>query len=298
MMNVISTRRSKQWIIHLLFLVYIAATLFPLLLVFMVSITEEKSLLIHGYSILPHQIDFSAYRYLFHDSQTIVRAYGVTILVTIAGTIGSLLMTSLFAYPLSRRDFPFRTPLTFYVFFTMLFNGGLVPWYLVYTKYLSLDNTLLALIIPNLLMSGFNILIMRTFFMNTIPPSIIESASIDGAGELRIFWQIILRLSLPVMSTIGLFCTLAYWNDWYNSLIFISDSHNYSIQYLLNKTLLDIQVLLSQTGNSGQSQLLANAPTETIRMAMAIIGIGPIILAYPFFQKYIVQGLTVGAVKG
>ncbi len=141
-------------------------------------------------------------------------------------------------------------------------------------------------------------MIMRTFFMNTIPPSIIESAAIDGAGEIRIFSQIILRLSLPVMSTIGLFNTLAYWNDWYNSLIFINNSKNFSLQYLLNKTLLDIQVLLNQTGNSGQSQLLAHAPTETIRMAMAIIGIGPIILAYPFFQKYIVQGLTVGAVKG
>lgn len=297
-MNMITTRLSKQWIIHLLFILYMLATLFPLLLVFMVSITEEKSLLIHGYSILPQKIDFSAYTYLFHDSHVIVRAYGVTILVTIIGTIIGLLLTALFAYPISRKDFPFRKGLTFYVFLTMLFNGGLVPWYLVYTKYLHIDNSLLALILPNLLIGGFNILIMRTFFMNTIPPSIIESAAIDGAGEVRIFSQIILRLSLPVMSTIGLFNTLAYWNDWYNSLIFINSSEKYSIQYLLNKTLLDIQVLLNQTGNSGQSQLLAHAPTETIRMAMAIIGIGPIILAYPFFQKYIVQGLTVGAVKG
>lgn len=297
-MTMTTTRPGREWIIHLLFILYMAATLFPLLLVFMVSITEEKSLLIHGYSVLPHKIDFSAYTYLFHDSPIIVRAYGITIAVTIIGTIIGLLLTALFAYPLSRKDFPFRKGLSFYVFFTMLFNGGLVPWYLVYTKYLHIDNSLLALIIPNLLIGGFNILIMRTFFMNTIPPSIIESAAIDGAGEIRIFSQIILRLSLPVMSTIGLFNTLAYWNDWYNSLIFINNSRLYSIQYLLNKTLLDIQVLLNQTGNSGQSQLLAHAPTETIRMAMAIIGIGPIILAYPFFQKYIVQGLTVGAVKG
>jgi putative aldouronate transport system permease protein len=291
-------KRSPQFLIHLFFVLYIAATVFPLLLIFMVSITEEKSLLRNGYSFFPEIIDFSAYTYLFYDSSTIVNAYAVTIFVTIAGTFCGLLLTALFAYPISRKDFPLRKVLTFYVFFTMLFNGGLVPWYLVYTNLLNINNTLLALIVPNLLIGGFNVLIMRTFFTTTIPPEVIESASMDGAGELRIFFQIVLRLSLPVMATIGLFMTLAYWNDWYNSLIYINDIDMYSIQYLLNKTLTDIQVVLNQTTGSLQSQLLASVPTETVRMAMAVVGLGPIVLAYPFFQRYIVQGMTVGAVKG
>jgi putative aldouronate transport system permease protein len=274
------------------------ATVLPLLLVFMVSITEEKSLLLNGYSFFPKQIDFSAYQYLFRGSDTILRAYGITIFVTVVGTTLGLFLTALLAYPLSRKDFPLRNVFTFYIFFTMLFNGGLVPWYLVYSNVLHIQNTVLSLIIPNLLIGGFNVFIMRTFFMTTIPPSIVESASIDGAGELRIFFQIILRLSLPVLATIGLFTTLAYWNDWYNSLIYINDTKLYSLQYLLNKTLMDINVVLNKTTGTLQADLLAKVPTETIRMAMAVLGIGPIVLAYPFFQRFIVQGLTIGSVKG
>lgn len=291
-------KRRPQFFIHLLFVIYVAATIFPLLLIFMVSITEEKSLLRNGYAFVPEKIDLSAYAYLLYDSSVILKAYGVTIFVTVVGTLAGLLLTALFAYPISRKDFPLRKALTLYVFFTLLFNGGLVPWYLVYTNLLNLNNTLAALIIPNLLIGGFNVLIMRTFFTATIPPEVIESSSIDGAGELRIFFQIVLPLSLPVMATIGLFMTLAYWNDWYNSLIYINDADKYGIQYLLNKTLMDIQVLLNRTTGSLQSELLANVPTETVRMAMAVVGLGPIVLAYPFFQRYIVQGMTIGAVKG
>jgi putative aldouronate transport system permease protein len=277
---------------------YVAVTLIPLLLVFMVSITDERALTLNGYSLFPEKISFTAYSYLFNDSHIILNAYGVTIAVTVTGTLVGLFLTALYAYPISRKDFPFRKILTLYVFITMLFNGGLVPWYLVYTNLLGINNSLVSLIVPGLLMGGFNIIIMRTFFTTTIPPALIECAQIDGAGELRIFFQIILRLSLPVLATIGLFTTLAYWNSWYNSLIFISDQSKYTLQYLLNKTLLDIQIILSSPGNANKSQLLALTPTETVRMAMAVIGTGPIILAYPFFQKYIIQGLTIGAVKG
>jgi len=293
-----SDTKKSQWLTHLFFILYVLATVLPLLLVFMVSITEEKSLLRNGYSFFPKEIDFSAYHYLFRGSDTILRAYGITIFVTVVGTALGLFLTALLAYPLSRKDFPLRNVFTFYIFFTMLFNGGLVPWYLVYSNLLNIDNTVLSLIIPNLLIGGFNVFIMRTFFMTTIPPSIVESASMDGAGELRIFFQIILRLSLPVLATIGLFSTLAYWNDWYNSLIYINDSKLYSIQYLLNKTLMDINVVLTKTTGTLQADLLAKVPTETIRMAMAVLGIGPIVVAYPFFQRFIVQGLTIGSVKG
>lgn len=293
-----TSKLNMQWLIHSFFIMYVAITILPLLLVFMVSITDEKTLTLNGYSLFPEKINFTAYSYLFNDSRVILDAYGVTITVTVIGTVLGLLLTALFAYPLSRNDFPFRKGLTFYVFFTMLFNGGLVSTYLVYTKLLGVNDSLIALIVPNLLIGGFNIILMRTFFTTTIPPSLIESAQIDGAGELRIFFQIILRLSLPVLATIGLFYTLAYWNDWFNSLVYISDPKKYSLQYLLNLTLLNIQIILNSPGNSNSSQLLAEIPTETVRMAMAVIGTGPIILAYPFFQKYLIQGLTIGSVKG
>jgi len=293
-----TSKLSMQWFIHSFFIIYVALTILPLLLVFMVSITDEKTLTLNGYSLFPAKINFNAYSYLFKTSGVIIDAYGVTLTVTVIGTVLGLLLTALFAYPISRMDFPFRKGLTFYIFFTMLFNGGLVSTYLVYTKLLGVNDSLIALIVPNLLIGGFNIILMRTFFTTTIPPSLIESAQIDGAGELRIFFQIILRLSLPVLATIGLFYTLAYWNDWFNSLVYISDPKKYSLQYLLNLTLLNIQFLVTSPGNSNTSQLLAQIPTETVRMAMAVIGTGPIILAYPFFQKYLIQGLTIGSVKG
>ena len=264
----------------------------------MVSITDEKSIRVNGYSFLPEKFSLSSYHYLLSDPTSLLRAYGVTIFVTVAGTLSSLFFTALLAYPLSRKDFPYRDKLAFYIFFTILFNGGLVPWYLVYTNLFDFRDSLLALIVPGLLLNGFNVLIMRTFFANTIPAAIIESAQIDGAGELRIFFQLILPLSIPVLATIGLFTTLGYWNEWFNSLVFISDAHLFSLQYLMTKTLLNINFLAENTQNSNSAKLLADMPTETVRMAMAIMGIGPIIFAYPFFQKYLVKGLTVGAIKG
>jgi putative aldouronate transport system permease protein len=289
---------NMQWLLHIFFIAYVAATLIPLLLVLTVSITDEKVLTLNGYSLFPEKISFAAYTFLFNDISVIVNAYLVTILVTVVGTVIGLLFTTMLAYPLSRKDYPFRTGLSFYIAITMLFNGGLVPWYLVYTNLLGMNDSMWALILPNLLMSALNVFITRTFFTTTIPPELIECAQIDGAGEFRIYFQIILRLSLPVMATIGLFTILAYWNDWWNSLIFITDRDKYSLQYLLNKILRDINVILNSPGNSSQAQLLALVPTETVRMAMAVIGTGPILLAYPFLQRFIVQGMTIGAVKG
>ena len=222
--------------------------------------------------------------------------YGVTIIVTIVGTLGSLMLTALYAYPLYRKDFPFRRFFSMFLFITMLFNGGLVPFYILYTQYLRLKDSILALIIPYLL-NPFYAIVMRTFFSTTIPESLIESAKIDGAKEIYILRKIVFPLSLPVFATIGLFTTLVYWNDWFLSLIFISKSSNITIQYYMYKIIMNLQFLLSNPSISG-TMAKAEIPGETARMAMAIIGIGPIVLAYPFFQRYFIKGLTIGAIKG
>ncbi|MFG1731987.1 carbohydrate ABC transporter permease [Paenibacillus sp. 843] len=300
MVKVLST---KKWIgassIHLFFWAFTVASLIPFILVFMVSISSEDSILQNGYSLFPSQISFAAYQFLFHDFSEIAKAYGVTILTTLVGTVVSLLITALFAYPLSRPELPFRRTISFYIFFTMLFGGGMVPWYITYVNMFDLKNTIFAMIIPNLLLSAFNVLLIRSFFASTIPESVVESATIDGASELKIFFKIVVPLSLPIMATIGLFNTLSYWNDWYNCMLFIDKPELYNIQYLMTKTLTNIQYLLMKSNSSAQvGDLLAKMPRETVRMALAIVGIAPLMFAYPFFQKYYISGITTGAVKG
>jgi putative aldouronate transport system permease protein len=294
--NTISNK--SNFIINLLFIAYCILCIAPLILVIVVSFTDEKTIMAEGYKFIPSKWSLYAYSYMFHDMTKIVRGYGVTIFVTIVGTILNLALTSLYAYPLSRRDLPLRNFFTFFIFFTMLFSGGLVPWYLVCTQLLNLKNTIWALIIPSLV-SPFNVLIMRTFFQNTIPDSLIEAARIDGSGELRTFIQIIIPLSKPVFATIGLFCTIGFWNDYFLSMMFITKDKLYSLQYLMYIVQKNIDVLKDmKVMNPNASLEIAKLPQETIRMAMVIIGIGPIIFAYPFFQKYFVKGLVIGAVKG
>jgi putative aldouronate transport system permease protein len=289
--------RTANILLVAMFAIISIACLYPLLLVVSVSLTDEQTIIKDGYDIFPKVFSTYSYEYLFNDSAKIFRGYGVSIAVTIIGTIGSLLLTALFAYPISRQDMPYRNFLSFVVFFTMLFSGGLVPWYLVYST-AGLKDTLWALIIPHLI-APFNVIIMRTFFTNTIPVSLIESAKIDGAGEFRIFGQIVLPLSLPVLATIGLFQTLGYWNDWFTSSVFISNDNLVSLQYLMYKVIYNLQYLNSgMVDASVTGTTTATIPTEGVRMAMAIVGIGPIIFVYPFLQKYFVKGLTVGAVKG
>lgn len=287
-----------QWAAHLVLIVFSAAAILPFALLLISSFTDEQAILQNGYSFFPDKFSTQAYDYLLNQSSEIVRAYGVTVLVTVVGTSASLAITTLLAYPLSRRDIPFRTPLAFYVFFTLLFNGGLVPTYLMYTQYFDLKNTLLALIIPGLLMNGFNVLLMRTFFMTSIPLPVIESARIDGAGEFRTLYSVVLPLSLPILATIGLFQTIAYWNDWFNGLIYLTEPKLFSIQNILNRIMTDIQFLSSGNLGSAASQGMAALPSTTVRMAIAVVGVLPILVAYPFFQKYFIKGITIGAVKG
>lgn len=293
-----SISKPANLILNLIFIVNVIVCLCPILLVFMVSITDESAINKYGYSFFPEKFSLQAYSYIFNDSEQIIRSYLISIFITVAGAILCVLVTALYAYPLSRKDFRYRNIFSFIIFFTMLFNGGLVPWYMVYTNLLQLKDSFWALLIPGML-SAMNVLMVRTFFSNSIPDSIIESAKIDGAGEFRIFFSIVIRLSTPVLATIGLFSTLHYWNDWFNALMFISENKKMPLQFLLYRVQSSIEILNEISNRTGQGgDTLASLPNQSARMALCIVTIGPIILAYPFFQKYFVKGLTIGAVKG
>ncbi|GGH35162.1 carbohydrate ABC transporter permease [Paenibacillus segetis] len=291
--------RSWQWFANIIYIILTVACLAPFVLLLASSLTDETEILKNGYSFFPKVFSTAAYEYLFSGGGSgIFRAYGITIFVTVFGTAAGLFITALLAYPMSRSDYPASKPLAFVVFFTLLFNGGLVPTYLVYTQLFDVKNTVWGLIVPGLLMNGFNVMLMQTFFRTSIPMAIIESASIDGAGEFRIFRSIILRLSTPVLATVGLFQTLVYWNDWMNGTIYINDTKLYGIQNMLNRILSDAQYLASGSFASHASALANTAPLETVKMAIAVIGVVPIMVTYPFFQKYFVKGIALGAVKG
>lgn len=274
------------------------ACVLPFLLLVISSISDESSILRQGYTFFPDQLGLGAYSYLWNHSEQLARAYGITVFITVFGTAASLLMTSMLAYPMSRQGVPLRNGIAFFVFFTLLFNGGLTPTYLVYVQYFDIKNTIMALIVPGLLMNGFNVLLMRTFFMTTIPPALIEAAQIDGSGEFKIFWKIIVPLSMPIVATVGLIQTIIYWNDWFNGMIYVTDSRLFSVQNILNRMLTDIQFLTESKFSAQLGEAGANLPSTTVKMAIAVIGVLPIMVMYPFFQKYLIKGITIGAVKG
>jgi len=224
-----------------------------------------------------------------------LKAYGVTISVTLLGTLFGLFLTSMTAYVLARKDFKWRSHFSFFFFFTTLFSGGLVPWYLLIVNYLDLKDTLLVLILP-MLMNVFYIIVMKSF-MSSIPEAIIESAKIDGAGDFQIYLQFVIPLSKPALATIGLFIALGYWNDWYNALLFISNSDLMPLQYYLYRLLGNMDGMRKAMMAAG-AVVSSDIPTESLKMAMTIVATGPIMIAYPFIQRYFVQGLTIGAVKG
>lgn len=272
--------------------------LFPFVLLVISSLTEEASLLRNGYSLFPEKWSLESYTYMMRKSDTIVRAYGVTLLVTAVGTAASMLLTILTAYPLSRKDLPHRNKFGFYVFFTMLFNGGLVPTYIMWTRYFHIKNTLLALIVPALLLNAFYIIMMRTYFSTNIPDAVIEAARIDGAGEWRVLFEIVLPMSLPMIATLGLLTGLGYWNDWKNGLYYLTDTSLFSMQNMLNTMLQDVRFLASGGAGGNVGEIAASMPSTGIKMAIAVVGALPVMIIYPFFQKYFVKGITIGAVKG
>jgi len=289
--------KAWQWSSHIILAILSLSCVLPFILLLMASITDERTLIQQGYSFFPQKFSLEAYSYLWNNSNGIFRAYGITILITVIGTTIGLAITSLIAYVASRSDYPFQKVLAFFIFFTLLFNGGLVPTYLLYVQYFDIKNTLFALIIPYLLMNGFNVMLVRTYYITSIPAPLIEAAHIDGAGEFRTFFSVVLPLSLPILATVGLLQTIMYWNDWFNGMIFITDASLYSIQNVLTTMMNDIE-FLSKSNNSSVTSVVVSVPSTAVRMAIAVIAVVPIFAAYPFFQKYFVKGITIGAVKG
>lgn len=280
--------------IILTFLVVI--TLLPIVLLVIASFTKEQVLIQNGYTFFPKALSLDAYYYMVKQGTVIVRSYGVSFLVTVFGTVLSVLVTTTLAYPMARKSFRYKNILSFFVFFTMLFNGGIVPSYIMWSRFFHIKNTIWALIIPNYLVTAFNVILVKNFYQNNVPDALVEAAQIDGASELKTFYKIMFPLSRPVVATISLFTGLCYWNDWTNGLYYVDNEKLFSIQLLLMKIMNNIQALKANTTLMGTGNV--ELPGTSVRMAMAFVGILPILIVYPFVQKYLVEGVVIGAVKG
>lgn len=281
---------------HVILAVLSAACLLPFLLVLSGSVSEQYAIQLHGYRLIPEQFSLEAYQMLFRIPEELLRAYGVTIFVTATGTLLGLWLTSMAAYVLASRDFRYRYQVSFFFYFTSVFGGGLVPWYIFNTKYLHFHNSMIALILP-ILVNVTYLLILKSYMMS-IPESLYESAKLDGAGDLRIYANIALPLSKAGLATVGLFIALNYWNDWYNAMLFLDEGRRdmYPLQYFLNNILTKAQAMNAAAARSGIPA--SDVPSEPMKLAMTVVATGPIILLYPFLQKYFVKGVTIGAVKG
>lgn len=281
------------------FILFSAAFIFPVLMIIAVSLSSEADIATYGYRLIPKQIDLSAYEFILANPQQLIDSYRTTTIFTLVGTALSMAIMTMLAYTLSQPYYRFKRQLSFLVFFTMLFGGGLVPSYILNSKYLGLADTIWIYILPGMA-SAFQIIIFRTFFKG-LPSAISESAKVDGASEFVVFFRIILPMSTPVLATVAVMNLLGRWNDWYTSMIYIRDPALYSLQYNLQKTLLDLQFLLDNFDKvppGMQLEEFAGIPTEGVRMATCTVVALPVLLVFPFFQKYFTKGLVVGAVKG
>ena len=291
-------RPETNVLYSILFIALALVCIMPVVFVIIISFTSEASIAVNGYSFVPEEWGVAAYEYLWRMKDTIGRAVINSLGVTLVGTLLGLVLTTTMGYALSRPTYKLRNFFTYYIFIPMLFHGGLLSTYVVNTQLLGLKDTYMGLILP-LACSSFYIIILRTFFTSTVPDEIIESGKIDGASQLRIFVQLVLPVALPAIATIGLFLTFAYWNDWYQAMLYISTSSRelYPLQYVLVNIERDITYLTNNEGimSADSSQIL---PSETMRMAIVVIIVVPILFSYPFFQKYFISGLTIGAVKG
>lgn len=285
--------------LHVIFIIVALACLIPLWTVISISFSDDTTIRQIGYSFIPGKFSTESYKYVLKEGVAIARAYGITIFVTIVGTLLCVLVVAMYAYILYRKDFRYRKFFTIFGFFTMLVNAGLVPWYIVCVNVWHLKDTIYALILPYV-MNMWYVLIFRTYLSMSLPDSLIESAKIDGAGEFRTFFQIVVPLAKPGLATIALFAALTYWNDWWLPFMFIEERVDlYNLQYLMYKVQQTVQFLTTMAAQLGGSGIIPpNLPTESARMAMCIMGMGPVVLAYPFFQRYFVKGLTIGAIKG
>jgi len=270
------------------------ACLLPFILLVSGSFTAESAIRLHGYSVIPREFTTEAYSLIFRTPRKILNAYGVSIFITCVGTAAGLFLITMTAYVLSRQSFRYRNAIAFYFYFTTLFNGGMVSTYIFYIRYLHLKDSFLALILPGMF-NVFYLLIMRSF-VSAIPHAMIESAKIDGAGEFTIFTRIILPLLPSGLATIGLFMALGYWNDWYNAMLYLNSDTKYPLQYMLYDLLMKSQAIAQIASQAGIR--VESLPTQSLKLAMAVVATGPIILVYPFVQKYFIKGVTIGSVKG
>lgn len=295
----ILSRQEKiiRFIAHAVLITMCIMAIIPFWLLLSASFSDSGYVVREGYKFFPKELSTEAYDYILGQWNQIGRAYFVTIVVTVIGTICSLLFTTLLAYGLSQRNLPGSKIITTLILITMLFSGGVVPQYMIYSNYLHFKNNLLGLIVPNLLMNGFTVVLVRNFFSSNIPNELIEAMQIDGAGPFRIYARLIMPLSKPILATIGIMSAVTYWNDWSNGLYYITDSKLFSVQQLLNEMNNNI---LFMANNSGQLAGVDTSalPTATMRLAIAAVAIVPILIAYPFFQKYFAKGIVLGAVKG
>ena len=268
----------------------------PIITVISISFSSDLEIAKSGYGFLPKGFTLEAYKFVFKDAAAILRSYGVMILVTVLGLVLGLLCNSMIAYVLSRQDYKYNKQLTVFLIIPMVLSGGMVPTYIWITRYLQLKNTIWVMILPMLIVPWF-IVLLRTFFRQ-IPTSLIEAATVDGAGELTIFVKVILPLAKPALATVGMFITLNYWNDWFQPLMYIDQRELYNLQYRLYIMMRDVQEMIRNASVSGMGISVADMPTESMRMAMCVVAAGPMLVVFPFFQKYFVKGLTVGGVKG
>lgn len=298
MKKTITDEKRFRMIATIILLIVSVFALFPMVLLVVASFTDETELINRGYQIWPQKFSLEAYRYMGRQASTIVRSYLVTIGTTVAGTILSVLLTTSIAYPMARKSFKYRNVLSFFVYFTMLFNGGLVPQYIMWTTIFHIKNSYAALIFPNLLMTAFNIFLVRNFYANSIPEALLEAAQLDGASEFGIFARVVFPLAKPVVATVSLFSGLTYWNSWTNALYYVQDPKYFGIQNLLMRIMKNIEYLRTGASEMAAEGQVVTLPGNSIRMALAFVGILPIVIIYPMLQKYFIKGVIVGAVKG
>ena len=281
---------------HVILAVLAACCLLPFLLVLSGSFSDQTSILTHGYQLIPETFSLAAYQTLFKIPEDLLRDYGVTIFVTVVGTLLGLFLTSMASYVLSSRNFRYRYQMSFFFYFTSIFGGGLVPWYIFNTKYLHFHNNIIALILP-ILINVTYLLILKSY-MAGIPEALYESARLDGAGDFTIYRRVAMPLCKAGLATVGLFIALNYWNDWYDAMLFLDEGRSdlYPLQYFLNNILTKAQAISAAAARSGLP--MSEVPSEPMKLAMTVVATGPIILLYPFLQKYFVKGVTIGAVKG
>lgn len=291
-------KKPTNVVINIFLAICSLAAVIPFVFVIIISLTDEQCLTMNGYRFIPEKWSLFAYKYIIEAGENIIRSYGVTILVTVVGTLLGLFLTGTYAYALSRKTYAYKKFFTTVITIPMMFSGGMIANYLIVTKVLMLKDTIWALILP-LALNSFNIIVLRTFFKTSIPDSVIESAKIDGASEWKLFFKIVIPMALPGLATIGLFLTLGYWNDWFNAMMYMDSKEWIPLQYLLTQIESSIDWLASNKSMMGVDGIMAaaNLPRETIKMAIVVISTLPIIFAYPFFQRYFVNGLTIGSVK-